>query len=443
MSDHPPASPAPVGAHANIGRAICPICYEDLKPVVEDLQSISVCGHVFHELCLQQWQEYCPAGKKCTCPVCKQSYIPRDVTRLFFQSTGGSGHNCPSFCTQKTLSEAEAETLSSEIKKLQGKLSAVGSALDAQKQHVGELNSEILVWKSRAKREEEMKTEHQKEKEIIRHLLQIKEADLRKTSEECLRVKEKSLALAKELAALKLAMDVNLGEEEVAKLITIGQGTHNDAIDVLQRSLLLRNKCYKELMIQCNLLGRAETRSLKKLEKSEEKIKMLKIRLQELEKAVEKKDSEILRVMKVSKEKIAEQADLESSKQNSNYPYLDGYFYSSEVEPDDSVTESFLYPPPLPTSLIGTENGRKHAKWCRNVTKVNPSMETPKRCGELIALGADGRGGTIKVLRALNKFRDRRARTLVTKKCKHGRVQAIQAQEGCLGIEKYFGKTGS
>lgn len=37
-------------------------------------------------------------------------------------------------------------------------------------------------------------------------------------------------------------MDVNLGEEEVAKLINIGHGTHTDAIDVLQRSLLLRNK---------------------------------------------------------------------------------------------------------------------------------------------------------------------------------------------------------
>ena len=32
--------------------AICSICYEDLKPVAENLQSISACGHVFHELWL-------------------------------------------------------------------------------------------------------------------------------------------------------------------------------------------------------------------------------------------------------------------------------------------------------------------------------------------------------------------------------------------------------
>ena len=34
----------------SIGKTICSICYEDLKPLVEDLQAISICGHVFHEL---------------------------------------------------------------------------------------------------------------------------------------------------------------------------------------------------------------------------------------------------------------------------------------------------------------------------------------------------------------------------------------------------------
>lgn len=32
------------------GSAICSICYDDLKPFVSDLQAVSVCGHVFHEL---------------------------------------------------------------------------------------------------------------------------------------------------------------------------------------------------------------------------------------------------------------------------------------------------------------------------------------------------------------------------------------------------------
>ena len=36
----------------SFGKTICSICYEDLKPLVEDLQAISLCGHVFHELWL-------------------------------------------------------------------------------------------------------------------------------------------------------------------------------------------------------------------------------------------------------------------------------------------------------------------------------------------------------------------------------------------------------
>lgn len=67
------------------------------------------------------------------------------------------------------------------------------------------------------------------------------------------------------------------------------------------------------------------------------------IRLQELEKAVEKKDGELLRVAKGSKEKIQEQADLEGPKQKSNFPCLDGYSLEVQI-PDDSVRESLFYP---------------------------------------------------------------------------------------------------
>lgn len=32
-----------------IVKTICSICFEDLKPFAQDLQAISICGHVFHE----------------------------------------------------------------------------------------------------------------------------------------------------------------------------------------------------------------------------------------------------------------------------------------------------------------------------------------------------------------------------------------------------------
>ncbi|CAL5322675.1 unnamed protein product [Camellia sinensis] len=49
---------------STITKPICSICYEDLNPIIEDLQSISICGHVFHELCTA------------------------NVSRLYFQSVG-------------------------------------------------------------------------------------------------------------------------------------------------------------------------------------------------------------------------------------------------------------------------------------------------------------------------------------------------------------------
>lgn len=38
------------GEGNDFSRTVCSICYEDLKPLVDHLQAISVCGHVFHEL---------------------------------------------------------------------------------------------------------------------------------------------------------------------------------------------------------------------------------------------------------------------------------------------------------------------------------------------------------------------------------------------------------
>lgn len=65
-------------------KPLCSICYEDLKPIINDLQSISLCGHIFHDFFLQQWLEYCPSEKKPTCPVCKQSCSHKSLTRLYF-----------------------------------------------------------------------------------------------------------------------------------------------------------------------------------------------------------------------------------------------------------------------------------------------------------------------------------------------------------------------
>ncbi|KAH0467196.1 hypothetical protein IEQ34_004434 [Dendrobium chrysotoxum] len=307
----------------DVQKAICTICFEDLKPILEDLQTLPICGHVFHELCIQQWLEYCPAGKKPTCPVCKQSCSRHNLTRLYFQSTGDSPQLNSSF-SRHGPGNSDVETLAEEVRRLEMKLAAVNTTFENQQALLKKLDEEagilreycgagnvtvlrtvyctkLSAWKQLAKEEELRKEEIKKEKEYNEQLLYMKMEELSMKTVEIAKLQERGLALAKELAALKLATDLNLEEEDMVRLASIGHGSNiENALDVLKKSLALRNKSYKDLMIQCNILGRSETRTCKKLDKAREKINKLKIRLQEVEKALEEKENEDLRDFKDS-----------------------------------------------------------------------------------------------------------------------------------------------
>ncbi|MCH85167.1 RING zinc finger protein, partial [Trifolium medium] len=116
---------------------ICSICYEGLNPITEDLQSVSICGHVFHELCLQQWFEYCATSKKHTCPVCKQGCKAKDACRLYFQSIGDVSE---SVVNQKHVGvEEDAGVLRKEVKRLEGKVSGLSTVLEKQTKELDEL----------------------------------------------------------------------------------------------------------------------------------------------------------------------------------------------------------------------------------------------------------------------------------------------------------------
>ncbi|XP_064992130.1 uncharacterized protein LOC135628992 isoform X3 [Musa acuminata AAA Group] len=287
-------------------KPICTICYEDLKPLVEHLQAAPICGHVFHELCLQQWLEYCPAGKKPICPVCNQSCPLRRPTRLYFQSAGDSAAATQTTITSFVSQRPSSEALAAEVGRLELKLASLTAKFEIQQTHLKELNDEVSSWKESATREEAKRLAIKKEKERIEQFLHAKTEELNRKSLECLRLEERNLGLGKELAALKLATDLNLGEEEMVKLASLGHGcNHDNAIDVMKRSLALRNKSYKELMAQCNNLGRAETRSRQNLDKAIEKIRKMKMRIQELEKALEDKENGFLRDLKASKKRKA------------------------------------------------------------------------------------------------------------------------------------------
>ncbi|KAG9455285.1 hypothetical protein H6P81_008189 [Aristolochia fimbriata] len=314
-------------------KTICSICYEDLKPIHEDLQAISICGHVFHELCLQQWFEYCPAGKKSSCPVCKQACSQKSAIRLYFQSMNEASQSVPSQSSSDC--NVDAEELRQEVKKLEGKISGMNFVFGQQQQQLNELNEELSLTRQRIKREEELKEHAQLEKATIGQMLQSKIMEFDKLFNDRTRLQERCLALSKELATLKLVSDVNLDEEQMTKLACVGGGGNtNEASDILKKSLVLRNQKYKALMAQCNLLGRGEILSQKKLDKAEEKIKKLKVRLQELERVLEEKENNALRTVHLSMKTIKMEVDQAKGPVNSK-------IQSEETAPGKPFLTSF------------------------------------------------------------------------------------------------------
>ncbi|KAJ0112882.1 hypothetical protein Patl1_00506 [Pistacia atlantica] len=314
------------------GKPICSICYEDLKPIVEDLQVISICGHVFHELCLQQWFEYCSSTKKCTCPVCKQSCKSNDVSRIYFQSIGDQTETLVSQ-KPKDCEAEDPEVLRCEVKGLEVKVSRLNSALESQGQELKQINEELCLSREHTKKEVALKNEFLREKTYIQQQLHLKSQDLDKLTSECLRLQERNMALAKELAALKLVSDLNLDENEVLKFASLGNGANNkDTIDVLRKSLVIRNRNYIELMAKCNLLGREKTRSCAKLEKAKEKILKLKTRVQELETAGELKDNEVLRSLKALKKTSHENDILNGNVDCSKFSHTTNHISEDFVE---------------------------------------------------------------------------------------------------------------
>ncbi|XP_010326668.1 uncharacterized protein [Solanum lycopersicum] len=562
-------------------KTICSICFEDLKPVVEDLQSISLCGHVFHELCLQQWFEYCTNGKKKNCPVCKQTCTEKNTHRLFFQSVGDP--NDPSLSQQPHDVEGGPPCeLQNEVKRLEGKVLKLASTLEQQQKDIKEVNAELLSCKEQLKVEVALKNEAKKQKTASQQLLHVKSQELDQSTLECRRLQERSMALAKELAALKLVCDVNLGEEEVLKLASLGnQANSKETIDVLKKSLVIRNKSYKELMTKCNTLGRAEARSLSKLEKAIEKIDKLKARVQELEMAVEARDNENLRTLRASKNFEVESGKdvskeltaVKCSNENQKKELADtavhlhpvtGYGHDSrrgekrkvmfsdvsEKDTTDRIITSCLDQDnqektpfqenkdggifetsscmhqvsnrklnPLVNhkkavhenilsrlkvssgtadatqvkasynkyelsglkncgknsavnmspvtilddddllpikdftqgdhcfsgGLLGPDGTNRHlGKWCKKVqNKGSTGLQgSGANSGDLISVGADGRGGRIKVLRSINQASLDKESTESIKRCKSGTKTGSSQSQGCLQIDHFFRRAG-
>ncbi|XP_013609462.1 PREDICTED: uncharacterized protein LOC106316136 [Brassica oleracea var. oleracea] len=273
--------------------AICSICYEDLKPAAENLQSISACGHVFHELCLQQWFEYCPSTNKRNCPICKQKCYLKDPFRLYFQSSGNQIES------QKVGGiEEDPVVLRGEVKRLEGKLQNLSSALEEQKKVNVEVSDQLYQCKEKLKEDKVKRVEALQEVSTNQRLLKLKSEECVQLTSQCAQLQDRTMALAKELASLKLVSDISLEEDDVLKLALLGNNAKTkDTIDTLVKSLVIRNRSYKELLAKCNQLGRGEARSSEKLEKALEKMDKLKKRVRELEMITEENENKAIRDM--------------------------------------------------------------------------------------------------------------------------------------------------
>ncbi|KAG2330970.1 hypothetical protein Bca52824_002150 [Brassica carinata] len=484
--------------------AICSICYEDLKPVAETLQSISACGHVFHELCLQQWFEYCPSTNKRNCPICKQKCHLRDPFRLYFQS---SGNQIDSIASHKV--EEDPVLLRGEVKRLQGKIQNLTSALEGQQKQNLEVSDQLQQCKEQLKEDKAKRWEALQEISTTQHLLKLKSEECVQLTSKCTKLQDRTMALAKELAALKLVSDLSLEEDDVMKLALLGNNAKTkDTIDTLVKSLVIRNRSYKELLAKCNQLGRGEARSSEKLEKALEKMDKLKKRVRELEMIAEESENRVLRDIKVSKPameslvsfrmppsgNIVEKVSTPLGKFEKNDGFTNhesclrgrGDSFSgkpeSVIEIDDDVPETTnpgirhsdsvmkdeksennvqekCDEPVIkdikfnirenPTSSVSPRSNGAGESWLSSGKNQNlRRWETSSSLGgyvsgknDLISVGPDGKGGRIKVLRSKPQFSNANASSGSGKRLKVGSKTRGSSSQGCLQIEHFFGKS--
>ncbi|XP_071717251.1 uncharacterized protein [Rutidosis leptorrhynchoides] len=454
-------------------KTICSICYEDLKPIVEDLQAISICGHVFHELCLQQWFEYCSKGKK-KCPICNQTCSSCNVSRLYFQSVGDS--NDPNLTQKLQTHKQNPEELQLECRRLEGKVKGLSSTLEIRENDLRNLRNELCECKEQLKIEEASKNEALENIRSVSHLLNIKTQKLNESDLECIKLQERNGALTKELAAYKVAVDYKLDENEIVKLTSCDT-----------KSLANRVKHYNELLATQRLSASNERRLREERDKLREKVKELKNYIGELETSNEKKDNEVLRTLKKSKKtenvsdgvnssridmhtrqgtinepcvhprKAKRSRVIENDDVTNNENGVSSFILIDDDVSDTSATEASCLPKrvrekskdkavsvsnyrdededvvlvheiaddmPLPNikklsppsvvnskegdicfsaGLIGPDGTKTYlGKWCKKAqSKGFSSSSGPRQVsGNLISVGADGRGGTIKVLKS-------------------------------------------
>ncbi|KAE9595460.1 hypothetical protein Lalb_Chr17g0339031 [Lupinus albus] len=92
--------------------------------------------------------------------------------------------------------------------------------------------------------------------------------------------------------------------------------------------------------------------------------------------------------------------------------------------------------------LLGADGTNRFlGKWCKRGQNGESTSAKGSGNGDLIAVGADGRGGRIKALRSSNQtFSDGKENSLCSKRLKLGSKTNASQSKGCLQIEHFFGR---
>ncbi|XP_076889990.1 uncharacterized protein LOC143540916 [Bidens hawaiensis] len=427
------------------GKAICSICYDDLKPIVEDLQVIAICGHVFHELCIQETFEFFSKGKK-KCPICKQTCSASDVSRLYFQSVDDSNDS------QKPQTHKEdPNELKLEVRRLEGKNNELNLALERRENDLKNINNEVIYLTI---------TMIQCTYSYLSIIL-LTTFDLNKSELERIKLQETNTALAKELAALRLVSDFNLKENEIVKLASLDEPRGKHSVDILSQILVSRNKAYMELMTKYKTLEKNEARSPKELEKLKKKIK-------KTETAKETKENEMdptsactprdtIKEPSIHLGKTKRLRACEVTNESSNKDVVGSCILIDDdddapkvsVSPNSSSNDSFNNKDAdfcFSAGLLGPGGTQRHlGKWCKKSQSkgFNASFMQTQASDDLVSVGPDGRGGTINILKSQNPISLNFKGSLSSANSdKNGSKASISHSRGSSQIKHFYSKTG-
>ncbi|KAI3800549.1 hypothetical protein L1987_28640 [Smallanthus sonchifolius] len=431
---------------------------------------------------IQQWFEYCSKGKK-KCPICKQTCSASDVSRLYFQSVGDS--NDTNLSQKSQTHKEDPEELKLEVRRLEGRISMLNTTLESRENFLINIIDEFSVCKEQLKTEASLKKEAMEQTHTINSLLALKTQEFDKSDLERKKLQERNMALAKELAALKLS--------------------------------------YTKLMAKYKALARDEARLLKELEKGEEKLEELekfKEKIQKMETAKEMNDNELLRALKVSKKtkdspsvpngvdltfndtctpedtikepdvdlrktkrlRVTENILKTNKKDGSSYIIIDDDAPKVSISPESPAYDSVPKPTksaltdeigqneplfnitneaslPVRSSqevdfcfsagLPGPDGTKRYlGSYCKKGKKdqnkgSNASSVSTQSSGDLIAVGADGRGGTVKVLKPLHLLSNgSMGSSYSAKNSKRVAKTSGLHSQGNLQIRHFFSKAG-